>query len=222
MRLRGTVFVVLLAGEAAGWARSSAEGFAWRGRVGSSLRVHNLNGPIVVEAAAGAEAEVTATVSYERSSPKDIRFEQRADDRGVTICATWPGQTSCLDGGGGESRGDDLAVEFHVKLPRGAAIHAATVNGGLSIRGVAGETHVHTVNGAIAIEGSTGPIAAETVNGGIQVRLGPNPDADIAAQTVTGTISILGTTTYGHARTTLGKGGRTLSAATVNGSIAIR
>jgi hypothetical protein len=224
MRIWGSVCLLLLAGETAGFARSSVEGYSWHGRVGQTLRVRNLNGPVIVEAAPGAEAEVTAIVTYERSNPNEIRFEQRGDDKGVTICATWPGQASCFDkrGGSDNTENNDLGVEFHVKLPRGAAIRATTVNGALSAQGVDGDTHLSTVNGSINVAG-TGPLHAETVNGSIEVRLGSAPDADVVANTVNGRIEILGQKyPGGGAQTTLGRGGRKLRADTVNGSIRIK
>ncbi len=229
-----------------GRAGQSAEAFAWRGRLepGKTLLLRNLNGPIVVEAAAGDEAEVTAGVGFEKSSPKDIRFEQRTDARGVQICAAWPGQASCFDGAGGKVADNDLQVTFRVKLPRGAGLDAGTVNGELAVRGVAGAARLATVNGGVEVGAAAAPLTVGTVNGSIHARLvglagvgdlhfatvngdvnvqlPAHADAEVAARTVSGTISILGTSYREKARTTLGKGGRQLSAQTVNGSIAFR
>jgi hypothetical protein len=250
MRLLGTCCIcaiLMTALELVGWAKGSEKGFEWRGRIdpGKALLLRNLNGPVSVEAASGGEVEVTATVAFEKSNPRDIRFEQRSDERGVHICAAWPGQQSCLDGqNDGKVTNNDLSVTFHVKLPRGTTIDAATVNGDMTVRGLAAAARLATVNGAVEIEGAATDLRAETVNGGVDARLTSlagvgdlklatvngdinvqipaNSDAEVAAKTVAGRISILGSSYRERVRTTLGRGGRKLSAQTVNGSIEVR
>src|SRR5262249_6536169 len=213
MRMLGTFCICaifaasLWAFEVIGWAKKAEDGFAWRGTIeaGKTLLLRNLNGPVVIEAAPGPEAEVTATVAFEKSHPSDLRFEQKNDDYGVQIGAAWPGQTSCFDGNGKVEK-NDLPVTFRVKLPRGAALDAGTVNGDLAARGLTGPARLSTVNGAVEAEAAA-PLRAETVNGRVDVRLTghagdvtcgtvngdihvqvPAPiDAEVAARTVTGT-----------------------------------
>jgi hypothetical protein len=239
----------LFAFEPFGWTRgkNSQGAFSWHEPLaaGKTLSLRNLNGPIRVEPSAGAEAEVTATVSWERSDPKAIRFLSQPEAGGVTICALWPGQEGDCTSAKGDVQSNDLDVTFVVRLPRGVALDAATVNGDVTARGVGAGLRVATVNGQVDVDAAAAPVRVETVNGGINARVGavvgagelhfstvngdvnvqvPAPfDAEVSARTVAGRISILGHEYRERVRTTVGKGGgRKLSAQTVNGSIAVR
>ncbi len=243
------VFVAgLLAGQSIGWAEGrSALGLDWRGAVGAgkALADHNINGPIRVVPAAGGEAEVRAEVRGKRSDPRAVRFEVKTDERGVHICSLWPGMTSCEGPGSSANNGnDDLEVAYEVRLPPGAGFDGATVNGGIDVRGAAAAVSATTVNGDVVVETSAAPLRADTVNGRVDVRLGALSgdgdirlasvngnitaqvprgfDAEVSARTVSGTISILGKEYQERVRTTVGRGGRRVSAQNVNGAIAIR
>ena len=79
-----------------------------------------------------------------------------------------------------------------------------------------------TVNGAIRVAISapaSGDLKFQTVNGPIEVKLPSGFDVEVAAETVNGRVNIAGQRFKRSAQVTLGKGGRKLSAETVNGSI---
>jgi Putative adhesin len=228
-----------------GSEQSSIDGLAWRNPVaaGKTLSIRNINGSITVTAASGSDAEVHAEVRYVRSNPKDIRFEVKTDDRGTTVCALWPGMEHC-DAKIENGSDNDLEVAFVVRLPSGVRADVVTVNGAVDVRGATTEVNAATVNGDVMVDSRATPLRAETVNGKIDVRIAdmtgdgsirlatvngdisaqlpPRFDVEVTARTVSGTISILGKDYQERVRTTVGRGGRKLSAQNVNGSIAIR
>jgi hypothetical protein len=234
--------------EAFAWAEGrSVEAFHWANSlaVGKTLSVRDLNGAITVTPARGGEAEVTAQVRSKTADPKGIHFEVQSDEAGVHICALWPGMKTChgpVEHNAEES--DDLEVAFEVHLPPGVALDAATVNGPVDVRGASAAVAVASVNGDLRVETGAAPLHADTVNGRVEVRLGnlrgdgdvrlgtvngdivahlpPGEGVEVSARTVSGTISILGKEYPERVRTTVGRGGRRVSAQNVNGSIAIR
>ena len=113
-------------------------------------------------------------------------------------------------------------------------IEASTVNGKTQIKGAAGDLKLSTVNGQIEAEmaalarGQT--VSLKGVNGQIDATLPADADADVSASTVNGHISsefpslvVKKESPASHKlKGSLGRGGATVSAGTVNGSIRIR
>jgi DUF4097 and DUF4098 domain-containing protein YvlB len=245
-----------LAGAVALAPPALADDFAWRGRLapGQTLEVKGVNGGITAEAT-GGEAEVTAVKRARHSDPDSVEIKAVEHAGGVTICAVYPGRGGghggCEPGehGGGNTRNNDVQVEFTVKVPAGVKLEAGTVNGGIRVRAVESDVEASSVNGTINVE-ATGVVKAETVNGSIEASMGRadwngrldfetvngsiTPDlpadfsADVNAQTVNGRISSdfpLGGNLRQTKRTlrgTIGSGGRALELETVNGSISLR
>jgi hypothetical protein len=157
----------------------------------------------------------------------------------------------CAPGSGGRmnSHRNDTNVSFRVEVPRGVRFSGRTVNGGVSARGLDADIDAHTVNGSIDVS-TNGLVRASTVNGGIDVEMGRadwtddldfetvngnialtltgDVHAEVSASTVNGSIStdypltIQGRFGPKRLRGTIGDGGRSLSMATVNGSIELR
>ena len=58
------------------------------------------------------------------------------------------------------------SVEYHIMVPRGANLeNVKLVNGGLSLRGIAGPVKASSVNGSIKAERMEGQVELSTVNG---------------------------------------------------------
>lgn len=246
-------------------AQSDSERWNWSGTVadGKVLYVRNLNGAIRVEPTSGNTIEVTAhKEARRRGRLEDVKItaEQRTNRGDVVICAIWNENTRCdEDGyrsnsnrnwsGNDRNNGNDVSVEFTVRLPKGVSITATTINGGLDIDGVDGEVVASTVNGSIVARSNTGPVSAKTVNGSLTIRAGDlgresldystvngqitleipaDTDADIELRTVNGSITtdfpltIEGKFSNRRVRGTIGKGGPLVRLATTNGSIRLR
>jgi hypothetical protein len=239
--------------------RGGSTDFNWEGRIprGRWLYVRNLNGGIRVEKATGDRVEVTGEKRARRGNPDDVRIEMRKiGNEDVIICALWNDNTDCdEDGyrtrndGWRNRRGDEISVEFTVRLPEGVKLVTSSVNGSLRIDGASSEVQASTVNGGITASSSGGPVHASTVNGNIDVRmrdLGTEDldfetvngsievavpdqlDAELVMRTVNGRVSsdfpltLSGRINPRHIRATIGKGGRRISFSTVNGSVELR
>jgi hypothetical protein len=217
--------------------------------------LRNINGSITVEAGDSRSVEVTAERTFRHSPADSVRLVAVESDRGITICAIWPGAaTSCGPNGhyatASKMRGNDVAVVFTVRLPRGVRVDASTVNGDVEVRGASAPIEVITVNGDVTVETSAGPVRATTVNGDAQatissfgepgdvtlttvhgdatLELPDNVDAVLDGHTVTGDISsdypltIAGKFASHELTGTLGKGGRMIHITTVAGDVDVR
>lgn len=151
--------------------------------------------------------------------------------------------------GRNNSQNNNTRVHFRVEVPRGVPFIGRTVNGDVTARGLTADVVAHTVNGQIdvATQGSAqastvngsmdvtmgrsdwrDELEFETVNGGITLTFSGDLNAEVSASTVNGSIStdypltIQGRFGPKRLRGVIGDGGRTLTLATVNGSIELR
>jgi hypothetical protein len=182
--------------------RSSDRDFRWTGNIpaGRWIYVRNLNGDIRVEPTTGNQVEVTATKTWRRGDPADVRIEVKKygpGDQDVVICALWSEDSSCDESGyrhrsRGRNRNDnDVSVEFRVRVPRGVRIGAGSVNGGVTVEGATSEVKVGTVNGSVEATSSGGPVEASTVNGSVFARMGRlTGTEDLNYSTVNGSIQV--------------------------------
>jgi len=187
---------------AAGQQRQSGDAFNWTGKVSSGrwVRVHNVNGPVTVGAASGDNVEIVATKRWRRGDPAYVRITATPTNAGdVVACALWGPDASCDENGyRSNNRGDrrnrnnnDVSVEFRVLVPRGVKVAVETVNGDVSVDGVASEVDAETVNGEVNVTTTGGHVNANTVNGNVRARLGRiDPDGDMRFETVNGTVIV--------------------------------
>ncbi len=144
---------------------------------------------------------------------------------------------------------NDVSVHFVVTVPVNARVDASTVNGEMVVTGTSGDVDARTVNGDVEARSSKGRVEATTVNGSITVRtsamnasgleystvngsitieMDEGVDAQVNLSTVNGRISsdfpltLEGSINPRRIRAQLGRGGPTLRASTVNGSIRLR
>lgn len=169
----------------------------------------------------------------------------------VLICALWGPDARCDEKsyrGGSNRRGTDVSVEFVVKVPADAKVTASTVNGSLEITDIGGDVEAATVNGSIAARSLKGSVEASTVNGSITaqgvavgdgvryssvngsitITLPEATAAELDLSTVNGRITtehpvtLDGTISRRRVKATMGKGGPTIKASTVNGSVTVK
>src|SRR5204863_9094233 len=95
--------------------------------------IHDANGPIRVEPGRGDSVESLGIKSYRHSDPATVRVTANRAATGLTICALWgESPAGCAPGAEWKPtsvKRNDVAVEFVVRLPRGVALGATTVNG---------------------------------------------------------------------------------------------
>ena len=220
-----------------------------------TLWVRNISGSISVEAADGETVEVRADRTFKHSAVDSVRILVTETQQGLTICAVWPGKPPQCGPDGrysteGSLEGNDVAVVFAVRLPRGVKLDASTINGNIDVTGGSAPVGAGTVNGDITVEALLGPVRAATVNGDVRAMIrgfaGPGDvnlttvngdafvelpatlDAVVDGHTVAGDIStdfplsVTGKFAR-HALTgTLGTGGRKIHLTTVTGDVEVR
>ena len=138
-------------------------------------------------------------------------------------------------------------VNGELSITRVAAeVKARTVNGEVRVRDVGAAVDAHTVNGDVSVDTRGGPVSAETVNGSIDATMASQGTADMRFKSVNGGIDIdapdalnadveLSTVNGSidskyslnfdrrrrHAEGSVGHGGPSLQASTVNGSVTL-
>jgi DUF4097 and DUF4098 domain-containing protein YvlB len=86
-------------------------------------------------------------------------------------------------------RGYSARFDFEVRVPVSTTLDLRTVNGGrIDVESVEGDFSVRNVNGGISMKGLAGSGAAHTVNGGVAVAFKRNPRDGCSLKTVNGEI----------------------------------
>ncbi|MDB4917340.1 MAG: hypothetical protein JWM95_4984 [Gemmatimonadetes bacterium] len=172
---------------------------------GEWIRVRNLNGEMRVRSSTSDKVEVTATKSWRRGDPRDVRIEmKKSGDGSILVCAMWTDDTECTensysthnnrnqrrrDWDDNRDNRNDVSVEFEIRVPRGVKVGAWTVNGGVSVDGVTNEVRASTVNGEVNATSTGGPVQASTVNGSVHASMGRwDGDQDLEFTTVNGSV----------------------------------
>ncbi len=150
---------------------------AANGRVG----VHNVNGAIHVMAWERNEVKVDAIKRGEDRKALDdakIVVEARAD--AVEIRTKYP-----------ENCRRCAAVDYTITVPRGAALDPInTVDGGVTVEGVAGHIKVASVNGGVEVRKAAGDLDLSTVNGRVRGGFEQLAARHISMHSVNGTIAL--------------------------------
>ncbi|CAN5656199.1 DUF4097 family beta strand repeat-containing protein [soil metagenome] len=154
----------------------SQESAEWRKsyelQAGGTIEVHNVNGAITVEPAAGNTVEVVAMKRARGASPEaarealeHIEIVESVSPSAIRLETRYPRNSPLFQGGGGGE------VRYTLKVPTSAQARFKTVNGGIEVTDLAGSLNVQTTNGGITARGIGGPIDASTTNGGVDVEL---------------------------------------------------
>jgi DUF4097 and DUF4098 domain-containing protein YvlB len=139
--------------------------------------------------------------------------------------------------------------EYHVRVPKWAAVTVDTSNGTLTVDGLGGPLRVSATNGTITGTGlenaarvvttngetslefsslAAGDVVCETTNGEVTVALPSHANARIRARVTNGAITHTGLTlqtvedTYNRLDASLGTGGPLVSLSATNGSLTVK
>src|SRR6478672_8033800 len=67
---------------------------------GQWIRVRNVNGDVRVRPSTSDRVEVTATKTWRRGDPKDVRIQSyKASDGSILVCAFWTENATCDENG---------------------------------------------------------------------------------------------------------------------------
>jgi hypothetical protein len=118
------------------------------------VEISNVNGKIEVEPSTGNTVEVEATKKARGASSEAAKA---ALDR-VTIAEDVSGgrirvETKVARTSGFSFMNGGVQVEYRVKVPAGAEVKFATVNGGVDVTGLAGRIVAQTKNGGVTTHG---------------------------------------------------------------------
>ena len=240
--------------------KTERDAFTWAGKIpeGRWITVRNLNGTVDVTPGTSDRVEVTATRHTRRGDPDYVRFEVKKygpNDQDVLICALWGENSDCSEDNyrsrsDRRGRGNEVWVEFRVRVPKGVKVGAHSVNGEVRVEDVAAEVDAESVNGSVIVSTIGGPVNARTVNGSVRASMGKfdlhsdlrfssvngtvvaefasDLNADVDLSTVNGRfvtdfpVTISGRIDPRRLRATLGKGGPRVRLATVNGNVELR
>lgn len=88
---------------------------------------------------------------------------------------------------------DGDAVAFEVFAPRQTDLSLRTMNGGISVEGMAGALDVQTMNGGLSLRDVAGAVRGRSMNGGIDVAVGGRggAGAGLDLETANGGISVV-------------------------------
>ena len=188
------------------------------------------------------QESVEATEIKVDASPDEISIHTREPVNKTGSSGFW----SWFGIGGNDKANVDYAIQVprHARLANVSSVNgrveinnvdgdieASTVNGQVQVQGAAGSVKLSTVNGGIETElvslGGSQSVSLTTVNGAIKAILPVNADAEVTADTVNGGMSsdfpeLVVKKDFPlakHLKGTLGNGGATVKATTVNGSI---
>lgn len=165
---------------------------------GQWVRVRNLNGDLRVRASSSDKVEITATKTWRRGDPREVRIEtKKSADGSILVCAFWTEDATCSEtsyeshshNDGWRRRDSDVAVDFAIRVPKGVNVGVFGVNGAVSVDGASSEVRAGTVNGRVDAVSTGGPVQASTVNGSVHATMGRfDGDQDLTYSTVNGTV----------------------------------
>ena len=169
----------------------------WSGsvRAGTTLAVHDVNGAIVADTAAGSEASLQAHATSKLGDLSQVRLQLKQSANRIVVCAVTPYEEVAEDCTSRHEVGrvdsdHTIRIDFTVHVPRGIDFEGHTVNGRISAQGLSGKVSAKTVNGSITI--ATSAMAwAKTVNGNIDARVDDAKwPGSLSFATVNGSINV--------------------------------
>jgi hypothetical protein len=119
---------------------------------GAQIVVHEISGPVSIEATDGSTAEVSI---YRRARNRDDLAYRK-----VSVDQTSSGLTITQKNDGTERDSIDLLNRVVLKVPR-----QVSVNG----RSISGDFNVSGIDGAVTLEGISGSVVAKQLNGALTV-----------------------------------------------------
>ncbi|MCL5288370.1 MAG: DUF4097 domain-containing protein [Acidobacteria bacterium] len=150
-------------------------------RSGGAFAISNVNGSVEVSAWDKETVEIRAR-KFTKGNSADLNRVQIVVDNQpgeVAVRTLYP-----------ESEGIDVSVEYHIRVPARVILRRVeTINGSVSVRGVAGSGLLRTVNGNVELLEGAGRFDARSTNGNVQIELQElPPGSPISIETVNGSV----------------------------------
>jgi len=164
------------------------------------LDLDNVNGSVHVTGTNGTEIVMEAQKTIEAKSQdrleaakREVKLETSQSGGEVKLFVDGPFRCRCGDGGSGirdhGHLGYSVRYDFELKVPAGAWLRIATVNGGrINVENTTGDFDLSNVNGQIELAEAAGSGNVHTVNGKITATFARNPPGATSFKTVNGSI----------------------------------
>lgn len=176
------------------------------------LAVRIISGNIRVTVHALPEVSFTAKVKLEARDAADLaqlaqdvrlESEQRGNNVWIGVETSrhgrsnpeprelgWRGKTPAGDREAANRPQRSFRHDVELRVPRSAHLKLTTVNGEVTVDGVAGEFQLSSVNGGIGVSGAQGSGHAKTVNGPVTLAFAGNPRGPVSVKSVNGKIDL--------------------------------
>jgi len=157
---------------------------------GGRVEIGNVNGKIEVEPSTGSTVDVTAVKKARGATPEAAKA---ALDRATINEDVTSGRLKIetkIARSDGIFGGNNLSVEYRVRVPAGAEVKFTTVNGGIEISGLEGRITAETTNGGVTAREVTGQLDASTTNGGLDIDLLRMPEGGVKLECTNGGIKV--------------------------------
>lgn len=175
-------FVVFLSCASAAFGHTTVYRQVYPLSSGGRFTLENVNGSVHVDGWDREEVEVRAIKTSSMGDDADIErvsIEVNAQPMDVAVRTHYPHGDSA-----------EVAVEYEIRVPYRVLLRdVQTVNGSVSVHGVAGSGDLRSVNGNVEVSDSSGRFNAHTTNGDIQLDLKQLADGDpMMLETVNGSV----------------------------------
>ena len=145
------------------------------------FEISNVNGEIEIATWNRNEVQILATKSAKNA----------ADLEDVQVVVTGSGDRVEVETELPKGWNRSGSVSYRITLPASVNLDADTVNGSVSVNGVAGPMDLHSVNGRVEATGAVAPVSANTVNGQLTIRYAATPKSgEHEFETVNGSVRV--------------------------------
>ena len=154
------------------------------------IEVSNINGAIRVEA--GGDGQVSVRASSAEAGDFTARVVQEDGAIVAEVCCDGrcPSQREQRGGRGWtrERSCETGRIDFTLRVPADARLHARNVSGAIAVAGVRGEQALKSVSGPVTSDGGEGRLEVKSVSG--RIRLSPARVVESRVKTVSGEVEL--------------------------------
>jgi len=154
------------------------------------VEIGNVNGKIEVEPSTGNTVDVTAVKKARGATPEAAKAALERATINEDVSSGRVKIETKIARSEGIFGGNNVTVEYHVRVPAGAEVKFTTVNGGIDISGLEGRITAETTNGGVSTRGVKGQLEASTTNGGLDIELARVAEGGVKLDCTNGGIKV--------------------------------
>jgi DUF4097 and DUF4098 domain-containing protein YvlB len=154
------------------------------------VEIGNINGKIEVEPSTGNTVDVTAVKKARGATPEAAKAALERATINEDVSSGRVKIETKIARSEGIFGGNNVSVEYHVRVPAGAEVKFTTVNGGIDISGLEGRITAETTNGGVSTRGVKGQLEASTTNGGLDIELARVAEGGVKLDCTNGGIKV--------------------------------